>query len=195
MFWARRGWSSEIAFLLLALHRGRAVLVDDPALALGGARLQGLADDFGQGGRRALDRAGQRVAAERAEPHGAPLDRLAGLERQPVVVDHDELAVPPYDRALGGGVQRNDRDLFLVDVEPDVEFGPVREREHPKRLARPLARVVQPPRLRPLTLRVPAVVGVAQGKNPLLGARLLLVAPRAPDRRIEVVFFERLAQR
>ena len=35
---------------------------------------------------------------------------------------------------------------------------------------------------------------VAEGEDALLGARLLLVAPRAAEGRVEAVFVERLAQ-
>ena len=54
----------------------------------------------GERGRLGLDGAGERVAAEGAEPHRAHLD-LAGLDRHAVVVDHDQRAVALDDRPLG----------------------------------------------------------------------------------------------
>ena len=75
-------------------------LVDQPALALGGARRQHLADDLLQAVGVGFDRAGQRIAAERAEAHHAVLDDLAGLELHPLVVDHDQHAVALDHRPL-----------------------------------------------------------------------------------------------
>src|SRR3546814_6675022 len=54
--------------------------------------------------------------------------------------------------------------------------------------------VVELPQLRPLVLRVPAMVGRAKGEDALLGAALLLVAPSAAERRVETIFVERLLQ-
>ena len=48
-----------------------------------------------------------------------------GGMRMPLVVDHDELALPVDDRPLGGEIERHDRDLLAQDVGPDVELGPV----------------------------------------------------------------------
>ena len=45
-----------------------------------------------------------------------------------LVVDHDQRAVLD-NLALGGEVQRDDRDAFQVDVLPDVQLGPVGQRE------------------------------------------------------------------
>ena len=83
----------------------------------------------------------------------------------------------------------------MLHVLPDVELGPVRQREDAKVLARSLAAVVQVPELRPLVLRVPLSEVVAVREDPLLGARLLLVAPRAADRGIEAELLDRVEQR
>ena len=56
-------------------------------------------------------------------------------------------------------------------------------------------RVVEPPWLRALALRVPTVRCAAEGKDPLLGARFLLVPPGAAESRIEPVLVQRLFQR
>ena len=60
----------------------------------------------------ALDRAGERVAAERAEPDAAQLGLLAVAQRHAVVVDHDQRAVALDDRPRRAEVQRHDRDLL-----------------------------------------------------------------------------------
>ena len=135
------------------------------------------------GGR--LDGAAERVAAERAEAHDAHLRRLAGLERQALVVDHDQLAVALDDRPRRGEVERHDRDLLEVDVLPDVELGPVRQREDADALALVDPAVVEVPQLGPLVLRIPLVEAIAERVDALLGARLLLVAARAAERGVE----------
>ena len=94
-----RAPSSEVAVDLLLFHRRRLIVIDHAALPLGDPGQQHLLDDGRQGRRVAVDRAGQRIAAERAKPHLAHLGRLAGLERHPVVVDHDPGAVAPHDRS------------------------------------------------------------------------------------------------
>src|SRR5690606_41993650 len=70
----------SVALLLLALHRAARVVVDDPALALGGGSEEGLLDYLGQRGGPALDGAGERIAAEGAEPHAAQLGLLRSEE-------------------------------------------------------------------------------------------------------------------
>src|SRR5262249_38763785 len=69
--------SSEIPFLLLALHRGEAVMIDEAAAPLGEPAFDQLADDVRDGRRLALDRARQRVAAERPEADRPGLRLLA----------------------------------------------------------------------------------------------------------------------
>src|SRR5690606_18005891 len=104
-------------------------------------------------------------------------------------------AVALDDRALGGEVQRHDRDALAPDVAPHVEFGPVREREHAHALAGVHARVVEVPDLRPLPARVPALVAVAKGEHALLGTRAFLVATGAADGGVVAARGQRLAQR
>src|SRR3546814_19408200 len=77
---------------------------------------------------------------------------------------------------------------------PDVQRGPVGDREDANALALVLPGVVELPQLRPLVLRVPAMVGRAKGEDALLGAALLLVAPSAAERRVETIFVKRLLQ-
>ena len=94
-----------------------------------------------------------------------------------------------------GEVERHDGDVLLVDVLPDVDLGPVRQRKHADALAGPDAAVEQVPELRPLPLGIPLALLVAQREDALLGARPFLVAPGAAERRVEVARFERVEQR
>ena len=65
---------------------------------------------------RGAQRAGQRIAAERAEAHHFELRLLAGLEAHALVVDHDQRAVALHHRAFGREIQRHDRNVLEVDV-------------------------------------------------------------------------------
>ena len=62
--------------------------------------------------------------------------------------------------------------------------------------SRPCRRGVEEvPQLRPLVLGIPLAERVAEGVDALLGARLLLVAPRAAEGRVEAAFRQRVEQR
>ena len=141
-----------------------------------------------------VDGAGQGIAAERAEADRRICRRLARLERQAIVVDHQHGAGAEHHRALLGEVEGDDRDVLLQDVLPDIELGPVRQREDADRFALPDAGVVERPELGALVARVPGMVGGAEGEDALLGAALLLVAAGAAEGRVELVLVERLAQ-
>src|SRR5512139_1239153 len=189
-----RRWPSEISLLLLLFHARRLVVVDRPALPFRGAGDEHFLDDFGERRGLALDRAGQRVAAQGAEAHRARDRNLAFPEREAIVVDHQDHAVALHGRARRGEVERHDRDVLRIDVLPDVEFGPVGQREDADRLALGLAGVVEAPQFGALVLRIPAVLRGAEAEHALLGAALLLVAARAAEGRVETVLVDRLLQ-
>src|SRR5262249_36576565 len=117
---------------------------------------------------------------------------LAFGEWHAVVIDHDQRAIALHDRARRREIKRDDRDVLKVDVLPHIEFGPIREREDADRLALVFARIVEPPEFGPLVLRIPTVIGGAEGEDAFLGAALLFVAPRAAEGCVEAVFVERL---
>ena len=145
-------------------------MIDAAATALGEMALKCLAYDLGDRCRGALDSAGKRVAAERAEPNRPGLWALAVLDRQAVIVDHDQHAVSLNDRPGGSEIERDDGDAFLVNVEPDIKLGPIREREDPDALAFSLQAIVEPPWLWALTLGIPMVMPIAEREHALLGA-------------------------
>ncbi len=156
--------------------------------------VQRFGDDAFEIGGIALDGGRQGIAAERAEADLAHLDLFAGLRLQTLVVDHQQLAVAQYGRAIGGEVERHDVELFAHDVAPDVLLGPIGEREDAHRFAGAEAAVQEAPHLRTLLSRVPAMAGSAEGENALLGTARLFVATRAAEGRIEAVLVERLLQ-
>ena len=92
-------------------------------------------------------------------------------------------------------VDRRELEALLADVLPDVELGPVRDREHPDVLARAVAPVVERPQLGPLVLRVPLAELVAERVHPLLGPGLLLVAPGTAEHGVELVLVDGVEQR
>src|SRR3546814_16935359 len=69
-----------------------------------------------------------------------------------IVVDHQQQTIALYGRARRGEVERHDRNIFARDILPDVELGPVRDREHAAALALRLAGVVEVPELGTLLL-------------------------------------------
>src|SRR5919197_1137146 len=90
-----------------------------------------------------------------------------------------------------GVVDGRQIERFAADVLPHIELGPVADRKHAHMLAGVHARVVETPKLGPLVARVPLAELVAKGEHPLLGARLLLVAPGAADGGVEAEFADR----
>ena len=111
-----------------------------------------------------------------------------------LIVDHDQRAVLLDDFPLGSEVQRHDRDLLEIDVLPDVQFGPVGEREHTDRLALLHLAVVEVPQFRTLVLRIPAVLAVTEGVDTLLGPGLLFVATGTTEGGIEAVLVQCLLE-
>ena len=86
-----------------------------------------------------------------------------------VVIDHDRHAVPFHDGAFGGEIERRDLDIFAADILPDVEFGPVGQREDPDAFALADIGIVDVPQFRTLVFRIPAMFGRAEGEDALLG--------------------------
>ena len=97
-----------------------------------------------------------------------------GCSRQEQRVPADD------DLALPREVERHDRDVLLVDVLPDVELGPVRQREDADALARVEPAVEVVPQLRPLPLWDPT--GPA-GRAARTLAPWPAIAPRRGERR------------
>ena len=86
-----------------------------------------------------------------------------------------------------GEVERDDGNLFEMDVVPDVELGPVGEREDADALAGADAAVEEDPQLGALVLRIPLAGAIAEGEDALLGAGFFFVAARAAEGCVEAV--------
>src|SRR6202790_567014 len=169
-------------------------MINDAPAALGETTLHSLANDLRDGRSAALERASQRIATERAESDSSDLWALTRFERETIVVDHDERPAAANHRARLREIERDHGDSLLMEVDPDVELGPVRERKHADALAFAFAPVVKAPRLGALPFRIPAVLGIPKRKHALLGARALFIAPGAAERYVEPILVERLTQ-
>src|SRR3982750_1447867 len=75
--------------------------------------------------------------------------------------------------AGGGEGDRGGLELLLADGLPDVELGPVGDREDAHVLALPDPPVVEVPQLRALVARLPLAEVVAEGEDAFLGPRAL----------------------
>ena len=104
-------------------------------------------------------------------------------------------AITLHGRALRREIERHDLDALALDVGPDIELGPVGQREDPQALTGREMAVVQVPEFRALPLGVPAMAGSAHREDALLGAGALLVAPGAADGHVEFALDQRLLQR
>ena len=143
---------------------------------------------------RGLDGPGARHVADGAVAHEARLDGLV-VARLAHRADREPHAVALEDLALVGVVERRERDVLAVDVAPDVDLGPVADREDAHVLARSVPGVEEVPQLGPLVLRVPLAELVAEADDALLGARLLLVASAAAEDTVETVVVDGVEQR
>src|SRR3954471_18042418 len=193
--WPLPPWRLEVAGNLAVLHRGLAGAVVGARLAaLGDLRGGDLGDD------RVELRGGRGDGARAAHVADGPVaharrERLLALDQLDVGRQRVEHPVAAEHLALVGEVDRRDLEALLLDVLPDVELGPVREREDADVLALADAPVVDAPQLGALAARVPLAEVVAEGEDALLGPRALLVAPRAAERRVEAVLLDRVEQR
>src|SRR5579871_3511156 len=74
-----------------------------------------------------------------------------------------------------------------MDVVPDVELGPVGERKDTDAFAGANAAVEERPKLWTLIFGIPLARGVAEGEDPLLGARFFFIAACAAEGCVEAV--------
>src|SRR5262249_31923883 len=162
--------------------------------ALGDPGRRDLGDDLLQRACLRANTPGARHVPDGTEANG-------GDERLLVRVALDELrggvehAVAREDLAFVREVDGRQLELLSGNVLPDVELGPVRDREAAHLLALADLAVVEVPELRPLGTRIPLTEVVAEREDPLLRARALLVAAGAADRGVVSVLDHRVEQR
>jgi hypothetical protein len=77
-----------------------------------------------------------------------------------------------------------------VDVQPDIQLGPIRKREDADAFAFIEARIEYVPKFRPLILGVPLAQGIAERIDAFFRARFFFVAARSAEGRVETAFGE-----
>src|SRR4029078_5457786 len=178
---------SEVANALPVFHRGfREAVVGTGLATLGDVRRTDLLHDRLDRGRRRLDTTRARHVTDGAEADRGD-ERVLALHALDVLRRRIQHPVAAERLALVREVDRRQLELLARDVLPDVELGPVRNREGADVLGLADARVGQGPELGSLRARVPLTEFVAEGEDPLLRATALLVAPGAADRGGELV--------
>src|SRR5579884_561386 len=187
--------ASEVANALPIFHRRFAEAVVGAGLAaLGHSRCRDLLHDLLDRRRPRLDASRAGHVADRAEADGGD-ERILALHALDVRRGRIEHPVAAEDLPLVREIDRRQLELLPRDVLPDVELGPVRDREDAHVLALADSRVVEVPQLGPLRAGVPLAEVVAEGEDPLLRPAPLLVAARAADCGVEAVLLDRVEQR
>ena len=161
-------------------------MVDDAVGAFGIADGHELLDDLGHCVGFGADGAGAGAAAERAEAAGDPL-LFSGKALNEGLFERDEGVVANEHFSWLGEVERDDGNFFEMDVVPDIELGPVGEREDADAFAGADAAVEEGPQFGALVFRIPLASGVAEGEDALLGAGFFFVAARAAKGSVEAV--------
>src|ERR1700683_1397074 len=185
----------EVPLALAIFHGGlREAVVGSGRSPLRDPRGGDLADDLlhrvgtGAHGARA------RGVAHRTEAHGLLADLLALLRVHPLAEGQQHAVALehfPLVRVINGG----ELDALAADVLPDVELGPVRQRERAQVLARADAALVELPQLRSLPLGIPLPEGISERKDTLLGSCLVLVPAGPTEGGIETVGVDGIEQR
>ncbi len=119
-------------------------MVDEARDPLGLPDHHHLLDDLLYCARGRADCSGARIAPESPAP-AEDLLRLLARKETGALVDRNQPALAHDNLALGGKVHRHDGNLLAVDIEPDIEFGPVREGEGADALAAGDPAVVEVP--------------------------------------------------
>src|SRR5581483_6026426 len=171
------------------------IAVDQPALPFRDAGFLHLCHDVFNRLRVRFDGAGQWIAAERAEAHAFEFGRFAWLKWKAVVIDHDQGIAASHHRPLFCEIKRHDRNFLVLDISPDIELGPVRQRKYADGLTLADAGVEQIPQFGPLRSGIPHMARRAERKYALLGAAFLFVTPGAAERRVATILIESLLQR
>src|SRR5260370_2312294 len=144
------------------------IVVDGGVFVWGAAERKHFFDDLRQGG--GIGAGGSRTGNGAERTHGA-LQALRFFSRQERggVIDHDNGAAAENHIAFLGEVKRHDGNIFRVDVEPDVEFGPVGKRKYANAFAFVETGVENIPQLWALVFRVPLAQHIAERIHSLLG--------------------------
>src|SRR5947207_5460404 len=151
-----RAVCSHIALRAQAFEGVLALVVHGAPRALGLVARLKLQNDLGNRGRRGRHREGDVFLAERAEPP-----------------------------AITGEIERHHRHALALDVAPDIDLGPAKQRMDAHMAAWRGLRVELVPEFRRLMAEIPGAGGVARAEDALLAPDRLLVAADAEDHTLE----------
>ena len=160
-------------------------MIDDAVLAFGAAHRDEFLDDERDGVGVGANGAGARTATERTHAALDELGLFARKVRNKRLFDGQEGIAALEHEARFGEVERDDGDVFSVDVLPNVEFRPVGEREDAQAFAGMDAGVENIPEFRALIARVPLAPLIAEGEDAFLSAGPFFIAARATDGGVE----------
>jgi len=170
-------------------------MINDAILAFGAAHGDELFDDFGNGVGIRKNSSGARAATEGAHAAHDKLGFFARQARDEGLFERQQRIAALQHEAGFGKVKRDDGDVFGVDVLPDIELGPIRERKDAQAFARMNARVENVPEFGTLIARVPLAALIAKRKDAFFGAGTFFVAARAPDSGIETAVAQTVEKR
>ncbi len=111
------------------------------------------------------------------------------------LLDGDETVAADQHAPLFSEVERDDRNVFQVDVVPHVEFGPVGERKDADALTWIYACVIEVPQFGPLVFWIPLSGAVAKGEDTLLGAGFFFVSAGSSESGVKTVGTQAIEQR
>jgi len=185
----------EIAVLFSVFHGCFGEPVVEPgSTAFANFGGQDVLDDIIHGDCQALYGGGTGSIADGAEAHIADGDFIFRVDAD-VFGDGEQLAAGGDHTIAGvGEINIGQFDLLAADVVPDVEFGPVGNRENAHIFAFADGAVVDVPKFGSLPFGVPGAEFVADAENAFLGAGFFLVAPGAADAGVKFKFFDGFQQ-
>src|SRR5262245_41721551 len=100
-----------------------------------------------------------------------------------------------YHRPQLREIHRDNRNLLLVDIVPDIEFRPVGKRKNADAFTLINSTIVETPQFGPLILGIPLAERVAERIHTLFRSGLFLIPPGSPEGRIEAALVEGVEQR
>ena len=101
-------------------------MIDGASLTFRRCREQHFLDHFGQRCSLALNSASEGVTTQSAKANRSLHRSLIRLQRQPMIIDHDQHAISHNGGTFSRKIQWHNFDIFQLDVLPDIELCPIR---------------------------------------------------------------------
>src|SRR5437016_6059421 len=165
-------------------------MVDHAVLAFGAAQgdqlLNDLRDRIGIG----ANGAGAWAASQRSHTATDELRLLVGPEGNERLFQGDQRLTTHGHPSFLSEIERHYGNFLDVDIEPDIQLGPIRKWEDTNAFTRPELAVEQSPYFGTLIFGVPLALGVTKRVDPLFGPRPFFVASRAANGSIEAALLQ-----